>query len=375
MAGIYLHIPFCSQKCHYCNFFSLASLKNTSAFVAAICNEIKLQHNYLGNRVISSIYYGGGTPSILKASELKLISDTLFSNFNIKADAEITLEANPDDLNTEKLKSLSDSKINRLSIGLQSFYNEDLKFLNRSHTSTQAEKAISDAQDSGLTNISIDLIYGIPTLTNPNWIYNINKAIDSGVQHISAYSLTVEPKTAYDLLIKKGKTIAPDEEKAIKQFEILMEIMQKNGYIHYEISNFCKQGFFSKHNSSYWKQEPYLGLGPSAHSYNQKSRQWNISSLTKYIQEIENGNIPFESEDLSPVQKYNEYILTGLRTVWGINADEIKIKFGNNYHIHFLNSIQNYLNNKTVELNSGNYTLTFKGKLLADAIASELFYE
>lgn len=375
MAGIYLHIPFCTKKCHYCNFFSLASKKNTDAFISAICKEISLQKDYLQNETVSTIYFGGGTPSLLKAHDLKRIFDKLFSTFQITESAEITLEANPDDLSFEKLKELSDSPVNRLSIGIQSFYDDDLQFLNRSHSSKIASEAIFNAHKLGLSNISIDLIYGIPTLTDEKWIENIKQAIESGVQHISAYSLTVEAHTAFDLFIKKGKINAPDEEKAIRHFEILMDIMKKEGFIHYEISNFCKEGFYSKHNSNYWKQQKYLGLGPSAHSYNFESRQWNVANLQKYIMDINNGIIPFEREDLSITQKYDEYIMTGLRTIWGVNLSEIKHQFGEVFYSYFIKNCRKYIDNGLIINNNNNLILSEKGKFLADGIAADLFFE
>lgn len=375
MAGIYLHIPFCTQKCHYCNFFSLASKKNTDAFVSAICQEIILQKNYLQNEVVSTIYFGGGTPSLLKSDDLNKILESLFSNYQIAEDAEITLEANPDDLNFEKLKELSTSAINRLSIGIQSFDNEDLQFLNRSHSSLQASEAIANALLLGLSNISIDLIYGIPTLTNEKWITNIEKAIKSGVQHISAYSLTVEANTAFDLFIKKGKIKAPEEEKSAYQFEILMDIMKKEGFIHYEISNFCKENFYSKHNSNYWKQLKYLGLGPSAHSFNLESRQWNVANLQQYINDINAGNIPFEKEILTDSQKFNEFIMTGLRTIWGVNLNEIQIKFGEKNYTNLTKNSSKYIDNETIIIQNNHMILTEKGKFLADGIASDLFIE
>lgn len=375
MAGIYLHIPFCTQKCHYCNFFSLASKKNTAAFVSAICNEIVLQKDYLQNESISTIYFGGGTPSLLNNSDLKNIFENVFSTFKIEENAEISLEANPDDLKIDKIRELSDSPINRLSIGIQSFFDDDLQFLNRSHSSDQASEAIFNAHKQGLSNISIDLIYGIPTLTDKKWKENIKIAIDSGVQHISAYSLTVEANTAFDLFIKKGKIKAPEEEQAVRQFEILMDTMNNQGFIHYEISNFCKEGFFSRHNSNYWKQQKYLGLGPSAHSFDLDSRQWNVANLQQYIQSINAGNIPFEKEILTASQKYNEYIMTGLRTIWGVNLKEVKLKFGEELLSYLNKNSRKYITDKTMELKDNALILTEKGKFLADGIASDLFFD
>ena len=323
MAGIYLHIPYCRQKCHYCNFYSTASKRSMPSFVSALLKEIEMQRAYLEDEIISTIYLGGGTPSLLGMADLQQLFQQLYKNYNIADTAEITLEANPDDLDPEKLTALANSPVNRLSIGIQSFRDVDLQYLNRSHDACQAKLAITAAQKQGFSNLSIDLIYGIPSLSNEAWIENIETAISLGIPHISAYCLTVEQGTALDVFIKKGKMPAVDEEKASQQFEILMDCLDKHDYIHYEISNFCKKDHFSQHNSNYWKQENYLGLGPSAHSFNKLSRQWNVSNISTYVQSIADHKIPFEIEWLSLSQQYNEYVLTGLRTIWGINEVEI----------------------------------------------------
>jgi oxygen-independent coproporphyrinogen-3 oxidase len=373
MAGIYIHIPYCHQKCHYCNFYSTASKKTKPLFVSALLKEIKLQKEYLHDEIISTIYFGGGTPSQLNISELKQIIQELFQHYNISDKVEITLEANPDDLTEEKLFELSKTAFNRLSIGIQSFQETDLQYLNRSHSANQAIHAIKTAQKHQFSNLSIDLIYGIPTLSNESWIENIQTAIDLGIPHISAYCLTVETGTALDIFIRKGKMPAIDEEKASQQFEILMDILSKNNYIHYEISNFCKQGYVSQHNSNYWKQQKYLGLGPSAHSYNFVSRQWNISNISNYIDSIEKTLLPFEGETLSLIQQYDEYILTSLRTIWGIDEFEILNKYGKKYYDYFKQQIETYIQKAWVERNGNIYTLTKQGKYFADGIASELF--
>jgi oxygen-independent coproporphyrinogen-3 oxidase len=373
MAGIYIHIPYCHQKCHYCNFYSTASKKTKPLFVSALLKEIKLQKEYLHDEIISTFYFGGGTPSQLNISELKQIIQELFQHYNISDKVEITLEANPDDLTEEKLFELSKTAFNRLSIGIQSFQETDLQYLNRSHSANQAIHAIKTAQKHQFSNLSIDLIYGIPTLSNESWIENIQTAIDLGIPHISAYCLTVETGTALDIFIRKGKMPAIDEEKASQQFEILMDILSKNNYIHYEISNFCKQGYVSQHNSNYWKQQKYLGLGPSAHSYNFVSRQWNISNISNYIDSIEKTLLPFEGETLSLIQQYDEYILTSLRTIWGIDEFEILNKYGKKYYDYFKQQIETYIQKAWVERNGNIYTLTKQGKYFADGIASELF--
>ncbi len=374
MAGIYIHIPFCSQKCHYCNFYSSASKKNKPAFVSALLKEIELQKNYLQDEIVSTIYFGGGTPSLLDIKELQEIIEKLYQQYKISEKAEITLEANPDDLTNEKLIELSKTAINRLSIGIQSFDDDDLQYLNRSHSANQAKEAIKNAQNYGFSNLSIDLIYGIPTLSNDTWAENIEIAINLGIPHISAYCLTVESGTALDIFIKKGRMLAIDEEKAAQQFDILMDLLGKHNYIHYEISNFCKEGFISQHNSNYWKQQKYLGLGPSAHSFNLLSRQWNISNITNYIQSIENNKIPCESEVLSLIQQYDEYILTSLRTIWGVNEHEILNKYGKEIYNYFIQHVESFIQKGWVGKKAGIYSLTRQGKYFADGIASELFF-
>ena len=373
MAGIYIHIPFCSKKCHYCNFYSSASKKNKPAFVSALLKEIELQKNYLQDEVISTIYFGGGTPSLLDIVELQQIINKLYQHFKISDNAEITLEANPDNLTNEKLIELSKTPINRLSIGIQSFHDNDLKYLNRSHSANQAKEAIKNAQKYGFSNLSIDLIYGIHTLSNNAWIKNIEMAIELSIPHISAYCLTVESGTALEVFIKKGKMQAVDEEKASQQFEILMNTLSENNYIHYEISNFCKDGFVSQHNSNYWKQQKYLGLGPSAHSFNLTSRQWNVSNINTYIQSIKNEIIPYESEVLSQIQQYDEYILTGLRTIWGVDKIEIVNKYGKESFNYFKKQIEPFIQKGWVDRNETIYSLTKEGKYFADGITSELF--
>ena len=375
MAGIYIHIPFCAKKCHYCNFFSLASKKYIGTFVTALCKEIELQKDYLENEKISTIYFGGGTPSLLSVDSITHIINKLNNHFKIDSDVEITIEANPDDLNYEYLKQISQTAINRLSIGIQSFDDADLLFLNRLHSAQQASETIFNARKSGLNNISIDLIYGIPGLNDEKWKQNISKAIESGVQHISAYSLTVESNTAFDLFIKKGKINAPDDETALRHFNILCDEMNKNSFIHYEISNFCKQGFESKHNSNYWKQKKYLGLGPSAHSYNLKSRQWNISNLQQYIKDIDSGIIPFDKEELNLTQRYNEYIMTGLRCIWGVNLDYIYTEFGEKYYSDLIKNSEEYINKQFLKSENNSLIITQKAKFFSDGIASDLFYE
>jgi oxygen-independent coproporphyrinogen-3 oxidase len=373
VAGIYIHIPFCKQACNYCDFHFSTSLQNKDAFVKALKKEIEFQKDYLDTKNISTIYFGGGTPSLLSSKELTEILDTLQQHFNFEKDVEITLEANPDDLTEEKLKALKSTPINRLSIGIQSFYDDDLKLMNRAHNSQDALNAVKMAQHYGFDNITIDLIYGIPSLTHHNWRNNLQIAFALNVNHISAYCLTVEPKTALAHQIKTGQTKNVDEQHASEQFEIMLEAMHKNDFIQYEISNFCKNGFYSKHNSNYWLKEKYLGLGPSAHSYNGISRQWNISNNALYIQSIENGQLKFEQEQLTTEQRYNEYILTSLRTIWGTDINYIEQQFGEKVAAHCLIEVEKYIRMEQITREETKLFLTDTGKLFADKIASDLF--
>ncbi len=342
-------------------------------FVKALLKEVELQQKYLDDALITTIYFGGGTPTQLNTLEIREIIEELYLHYKISDKAEITLEANPDDLTDDKIIELAETVVNRLSIGIQSFHDSDLQYLNRAHSANQAVEAVKKAQKNGFTNLSIDLIYGIPTLSNDAWIENINTAINLGIQHISAYCLTVEQGTALDVFIKNGKMPALDEEKAAEQFEILMDTLNKHNYIHYEISNFCKPGFFSQHNSNYWKQEKYLGLGPSSHSYNLVSRQWNVSNISQYIQSVTTNTLAFEIEVLSLTQQYNEYILTALRTIWGVDQHQILLKYGKEKQNYFNKQVESFVQKAWVERNGDVYTLTREGKYFADGIASELF--
>ncbi len=381
MAGIYIHIPFCKQACNYCDFHFSTSLKNKDSFLFALQKEIEMQRDYLSlalskeerSREVSTIYFGGGTPSLLNQSELMQIFDSLNKHFDIASNAEITLEANPDDLTKNKIKELKDIPINRFSIGIQSFYDEDLKLMNRAHNSQEAGYAVKCAQDGGFENISIDLIYGIPTLTNHKWRNNLQNAFLLNVKHISAYCLTVEPKTVLAHQVKTGQIKNVDEQQSAEQFEIMLEAMKKFNFVQYEISNFCKEGYYSKHNSNYWLKENYLGLGPSAHSYNGTSRQWNISNNALYISGIENKKLNFEIEELTLSQRYNEYILTSLRTMWGTSIDYIKLNFGDDFVRYCLQEAKKYFEAKDLINEENKLFLTDKGKLIADKIASDLF--
>ena len=377
MAGIYIHIPFCRQACHYCDFHFSTSFKNKTAFLHSLKKEIEFRKDYLGtnfgNEKIESVYFGGGTPSVLSKDELLSIFDELNSFFNIDSKAEITLEANPDDLSKQKIKELSETPVNRLSIGIQSFSDSDLLFLNRIHTSREAISAVKNSQDLGFSNITIDLIYGIQTMTNEEWKKNLESAFSLDVQHISSYCLTIEYKTALNRFISSGKIKNIDDRKGAEQFEILMNEMHKNNFIHYEISNFGKENYFSRHNSNYWKGKKYLGLGPSAHSFDGESRQWNVASNTAYIQAISETKIPFEKETLSRNQKFNEYILTSLRTMWGVDLNYVKQYFSPEMNAALLSAAVEIQKKELAILNNGCIVLTKRGKLFADKIASDLF--
>ncbi|MBW6491369.1 MAG: radical SAM family heme chaperone HemW [Lentimicrobium sp.] len=373
MAGIYIHIPYCRQKCHYCNFFSVASGKQLPETMDAICEEALLQKNYLKGLPIDTLYFGGGTPSLINSSHLNKILETLTSSYSIAPGAEITLEANPDDITQKKLDEWKAMGINRLSIGVQSFRDEDLKYLNRVHNSNKALECIQQAQTTGFHNLTIDLIYGIPTLTTEAWMGNLEITRGLEIPHISAYALTVEPRTALEVMIRKGKYAPVDEAQSVSHFKLLVQFMQDNGFLHYEISNFCLPGSFARHNTAYWQGEPYLGLGPSAHSFSGNSRQWNVSGISEYIHSISERTFPIDSEQLTKVQLYNEYVMTGLRTMWGCNAHEIRQRFGEVFYTQFTGRIRKFIDSGLVTESDQDYKLTLSGKLFADGLASDLF--
>ena len=371
MAGIYIHIPFCRQACHYCNFYFTTSPGNKDKFIEALLHEIELSKDYLQGEKIETLYFGGGTPSLLSKSELTAIVEKLRAHYDLSNLKEFTLEANPDDLNAEKVKELSELRslgFDRFSIGVQSFFDEDLKYMNRAHNADEATSSIKRVQDAGFENITIDLIYGTPTMNDERWLKNLETTFALGIPHISSYALTVEPKTSLDRKIKKGERIAVSEEQAATQFNILMEEMRKAGYEQYEISNFAKPGKHAIHNSNYWSGKKYLGLGPSAHSYNRVSRKWNVANNINYIQSIASGIIPAEEEILTQAQQINERIMTALRTMWGLDlsefepwvADLIKLDLGVIDPAHYV------LINNIVTLTNG-------GRMFADAIAASLF--
>ena len=371
MAGLYLHIPFCKQACHYCDFHFSTDDHHILELCNAMTVELALQKNYLTEHV-QTLYFGGGTPSLLSRAELDALSEAIHLNFSVTTDAEITLEANPDDLTKEKLRMLQEAGINRLSIGIQSFDEGILKLLNRAHDANTALRCLGDVREAGFHNVSIDLIYAIPGLSNKAWEEAIKHALRFSPEHISSYALTIENKTVFGNWSKHGKLQPIDEDIAAEQFEILMDLLEAEGYEHYEISNFCKPGYHSKHNSSYWKQLPYLGIGPSAHSYNGLSRQSNIRNNALYARSIKKGIIPFECEVLTPENKINEYILTTLRTMWGCDLNFLKQNLGDDLLRRQKAYVSGLQTQGFVTLELNMLRLTRKGKLLADKIVEDL---
>jgi len=373
MAGIYIHIPFCKQACHYCDFHFSTSLKYKDELLAALLKEIRLQKSYLDNETIETIYFGGGTPSLLSEAEIGSIINTITDLHTVASGAEITLEANPDDLTRQKLTSLKQTPVNRFSIGLQSFFDDDLQWMNRVHRGPEAESSVKRAQDTGFENITVDLIYGYPLLTDQKWKYNLDKVFELGVPHVSVYSITVEPRTALASFIKQKKQPPMNDEQSAAQFIYMMGAMQQSGFEHYEISNFCKPGFYSRHNSNYWKGAKYLGIGPSAHSYNGETRQWNIANNAKYIQGIEAGKIDSETEHLTETNRLNEYIMTALRTSWGLDLDKLNA-IAAAASTELLKQAEPFFDKEWIKKEQDVITLTQTGKLYADHIASELFF-
>lgn len=371
MSGLYIHIPFCKQACHYCDFHFSTSLKKKGDLVQAICKELALRKEEQ-NHALETIYFGGGTPSLLEAEELEKIFTTIEAHYTIVKNPEITLEANPDDLTLEKLEIFAHSKINRLSIGVQSFFEQDLKLMNRAHNITQAFESLQNAKKY-FDNLSIDLIYGMPDMSNARWKQNLDHAIALDIPHISSYALTVEPNTALKKFIEKGLIKPVDDAVAQNHFEILLKKMEDAGYTNYEFSNFGKTGYYSRNNTAYWTGKSYLGIGPAAHSYNGTERSWNINNNSRYIKAIANDTLAIERETLSVTDKYNEYVMTGLRTVWGISLEKVEKEYGNYYLKYIKMQAQKHLKEGLLELNEHTLKVTKKGKFLSDGIASDLF--
>lgn len=372
MSGIYIHIPFCKKACHYCNFHFSTQLERKSQLVDSIVEEIQWRKDYLHDQNIHTIYLGGGTPSVLSEKELFKILNSVYKNFQVSGTVELTLEANPDDLDAEKLRSLRQLEVNRLSIGVQSFFEADLTYMNRSHNASQAESSLKRAQDHGFENISIDLIYGSPTTTDAMWKENVAKALSLSIPHLSCYALTVEPNTALAHFIKAKKTVAPDEDRSAQQFHHLIEATAANHYLHYEISNFALADQLSQHNTNYWRGVPYLGIGPAAHSFNGSSRQWNVSHNAHYMKHVEahDSTSLFEVEKLSPEDQTNEYIMTSLRTMWGLDINQIA---SIEHQIKVKAAAQKYIERGLMILEEDKFIITKEGKFLADGIASDLF--
>jgi oxygen-independent coproporphyrinogen-3 oxidase len=374
MSGIYIHIPFCRKKCHYCNFHFSVSLKNKKALLNALLKEIEMNYRFLGSKRIDTLYFGGGTPSVLTAEELKVILDKLREYFQFGEGIELTLEANPDDLNPGYLGDLRKSGVNRLSVGIQSFFDRELQLMNRSHDADQAKKAFQLMKKAGFDDYSIDLIFGMPESTLESWRKNLDQALGYEAPHFSFYNLTVEPGTALDHMVKKGKIISLPDNAMAEQFLFSMDYMKDAGYDHYEISNYALPGRHARHNTAYWQGKPYLGLGPSAHSFKENIRRWNVANNPRYIKAIQEGNLPFEEEILSLTDQYNEYIMTGLRTMWGVDLLTIKA-YGMDYQEQFNKGIHIEKAKGRVRQEGTRYFLTKEGKLFADEVASELFLE
>ncbi|WP_396590787.1 radical SAM family heme chaperone HemW [Allomuricauda sp. R78024] len=372
MSGIYIHIPFCKQACHYCDFHFSTQMGKKEVMLLAIKKEIELRKDEFENHKVETIYFGGGTPSVLTTAEIEILVKTVQENYKVVENPEVTLEANPDDLTDDKIIELSNSPINRLSIGIQSFFDEDLKLMNRAHSSDEAVNSLSMATQY-FDNISIDLIYGIPGMDNNRWKANIERALSFELPHISSYALTVEPKTALKKFIEKGIVDNVDDEQAQEQFNILVDVLEKNDFVNYEISNFGKQGCFSKNNTSYWQGKKYIGIGPSAHSFDGQNRSWNIRNNPKYIKALEGEVLPKETETLSKTDRYNEYVMTGLRTIWGVSLEKIELNYGQAYLDYLNKQAKKYLEKHLLFVDDGKLLATKKGKFLVDGIASDLF--
>jgi len=371
---IYIHIPFCKQKCSYCNFHFSTSLNFKDDMLAAMKKEIALRKDELQNKSLQSLYFGGGTPSILSSDEIQWLIDEVLKYFSFEKEIEITLEANPDDLNKNFLSGLADSPVNRLSIGTQSFFEADLKLMNRAHTAGEAEDSIKRAQDFGFENLSIDLIYGSPTSNLEIWKENLNKTIALEVPHISSYALTVEPKTALENWIAKGKVLSPKEEEQNREFYYLSGFLKDHGFEHYEVSNFARPGFHSRHNASYWQYKEYLGIGPSAHSYNGSDiRSWNAANNPQYIKKLDAGFPAKEQEILSMEDQFNEMIMIGLRTTWGVDLESLKEKFDDRILEHFQSEIRHKLQEEILIIENNYLKIPEKHWFMADGIASDLF--
>ncbi len=341
--------------------------------VLALAKEIAMRKSEFANDRVETIYFGGGTPSVLSNAEIELLVEAVYKNYSVAPNPEITLEANPDDLSNDRIIELAKSPVNRLSIGIQSFFEDDLKMMNRAHNALEAETCLREAVKY-FDNISIDLIYGMPGMTNERWLHNVHKALSFGVPHISSYALTVEPKTALDKFVKKGIIAQPSDDAAQEHFLLLVDTLEANGFVHYELSNFGKEGYFSKNNTAYWLGKKYIGIGPSAHSYDGIYRSWNIASNTLYLKGIEENRLPSETEKLTPADRYNEYVMTGLRTIWGVSVQRVHDELGRLFSDYLLKESDKFIQQGLLDNDNGIIKTTREGKFLADGIASDLFF-
>lgn len=372
MSGIYIHIPFCKQACHYCDFHFSTSMKKKVEMVLALAKEMELRKDEFQNEEVETIYFGGGTPSVLSIDDIRFLIHSVYQNYNVIENPEITLEANPDDLDEETILQFANSPINRLSIGIQSFFEDDLQLMNRAHNLEEAKKCLAFATQH-FDNISIDLIYGMPNMSNEKWLQNIETALSFNIPHISSYALTVEPKTTLHKMIKSGTISNIDDDLAQQHFHILIDKLQENGFVHYELSNFGKPDYFSKNNTAYWLGKKYIGIGPSAHSFNGKNRSWNVSNNSLYLKALVENKFPSETEILSKTDQYNEYIMTGLRTIWGVSLERIETEFGSSYLEYLHQQAEKYISDNLLTVENNILKTTKKGKFLSDGIASDLF--
>ena len=371
MAGIYIHIPFCKTRCIYCDFYSTTRSELKSQYIRALCRELTERKEYLKGEAVETIYFGGGTPSQLSEEDFKEVFKTIEQVYGTREATEITLEANPDDLTEEYIGMLHTLPFNRISMGIQTFDDATLQLLNRRHNATQAIEAVKHCRQAGFQNISIDLIYGLPGETDQRWTQDLQQAVSLDVEHISAYHLIYEEGTPLYKMLQQHSVSQVDEDSSLNFFSTLIDTLSAAGYEHYEISNFCKSGMYSRHNTSYWQGIPYLGCGPSAHSFDGGSREWNVASLNQYLSSVEQGQRQHETEQLDTRTRYNEYIITGLRTMWGISTEELKKKFGDRLSKYCLEQARSYLENGKLELHNDRLTLTREGIFISDGIMSD----
>ncbi len=374
MAGIYIHVPFCKTRCIYCDFYTRTDMSSKHNYISAICREIELRKEYTGDEIIETIYFGGGTPSQLSKDDFEQIFTSIHRNFGVSQDAEITMEANPDDLNDKYLQMIREFPFNRLSIGIQSFDDNELLFLKRRHTSQKAKDAVASAKAIGFNNISIDLMYGLPKQTLDIWNKNLDEALALDIQHISSYHLIYEQGTRLYRLFKSGDVKPVEEDLSVEMFSTMIDRLSSAGFEHYEISNFAKDGLYSKHNSSYWLGKKYLGLGPAAHSFDGQNRAWNIPSISKYTEGISSGKLPLEIEHLNENTRYNDFILTGMRTMWGVDLKKLESLFGSQRKEYCLKNVLKYIKQGFVSQSDDILTLTRKGIFISDGIMSDLMW-